>query len=330
MLSGPSASGKSTTAIQLLREDSNAVRINRDDLRKMSIPKWSPKREKWIIQAEMSLAQTAGSLKQNIIIDDTNLTSLDEDRWRSVALGLGYTFKKQVLTVPMLDCIARDKLRGEAKVGRQVIERQFLRAGLWKVPEGKQTVIWDLDGTVADLTHRIPWITVGGPCPSCDGKGKIDVPNDKFDGLNSETCVICEGTTKLLKKNYYAFYSDELVIADPPIDITVRWLKACHPDFHIVIVSGRSPENCEDSTLAWLEKHDIKFDHILMRRANIHGPDHEEKQLILDMILKVIPKEDIAFVVDDRPSVVEMWKKNGLKVFPVRGRDDDKFYSEVL
>lgn len=58
----------------------------------------------------------------------------------------------------------------------------------------------------------------------------------------------------------------------------------------------------------------------------MHGPDDEEKQLILNDILKTLPKEKIAFVVDDRPNVVAMWRRNGIRVFPVRGRDDAKFY----
>jgi hypothetical protein len=66
-----------------------------------------------------------------------------------------------------------------------------------------------------------------------------------------------------------------------------------------------------------------------MRRSYHHGPDTEEKQLILNDIVAMIPKENIAFVVDDRPSVIQMWRSNGLTVIPVRGRDDDKFYADV-
>ena len=36
-------------------------------------------------------------------------------------------------------------------------------------------------------------------------------------------------------------------------------------------------------------------------------------------ILKYLPKEKIAFVIDDRPSVIRMWRENGLSVIPVRG-----------
>lgn len=353
MLSAPSASGKSTLAADLLKKDGNAIRINRDDLRKMSIPKWTPKREKWIIDAEIALAKAAGAAKQNIIIDDTNLLPRDEERWKGVATELGYTFEKKVLNVSLSVCIERDAKRGPSKIGRSAIERQFLKAGLWESPEVichnclgesyaglgkefvcetccglgkvvKKTVIFDIDGTLADLTHRVPWITVGATCPNCIGAGNFI---ESWANPTTCSCSYCSGTGKIQRKDHGMFYS--LVFLDKPIDIVVRWIKACSPDFHILLVSGRSPETSEVGTIEWLESNTIPYDHLLMRRANVHGPDDEEKQLILDMILKAIPKEDIAFVVDDRPRVVDMWKRNGLRVFPVRGRDDDEFYKEM-
>lgn len=317
MFSAPSASGKSTMAVQMLKEDGNAVRINRDDLRKMSIPKWSGKREAWIIAAEIGMAKVAGSMKLNIIIDDTNLGALDEARWKSIAQDLGYEFKVIKLKVSLEECVRRDSLRsGSARIGRSAIERQFFRAGLVEKPI-KKTVIFDIDGTLADLTHRVPWITIGANCPC----------SDTFGASWSSSCKVCNGTGKVQKKDHDTFYG--LVTLDSPIDIVVRWIKECYKEFNVMLVSGRSPEKSELGTIEWLANLGIQYHHMLMRRANMHGPDHEEKQLILDMILRVVPKEDIAFVVDDRPSVVEMWRRNGLRVIPVRGRDDDKFY-EVM
>lgn len=353
MLSAPSASGKSTKAVEMLKADGNAVRINRDDLRKMSIPKWTPKREKWVIAAEVALAKAAGHLKQNIIIDDTNLLPVDEARWVEVAQELGYQFKKVVLEVPLEECIRRDSLRGDKRIGRSAIERQFLRALLWKIPPcshclgdkwvginkqdicpkcngtgNKKTVIFDIDGTLADLTHRVPYITVGAVCPECAGEGAWVIETNNPVSVSNvdqlSTCCFCKGTGEIQKKDHDTFYS--LVDFDEPIDIVIRWIQACKEEYHILIVSGRSPEVSEEGTIRWLAKHAIPYDHLLMRRANMHGPDDEEKQLILNMILTAIPKEDIAFVVDDRPNVVAMWKRNGLTVYPVRGRDDDKFY----
>lgn len=311
MLSGPSGSGKSFKARQLLEADGNAVRINRDSIREMSILKWSPAREGWIIDAELAMTDAAARGKRNVIIDDTNLRQRDEDRWRYKAKELGYEFQKIQVTASLAQCILQDAHReGKARVGRIVIEKQFLQAGLVEWPADKQVVIFDIDGTLGDLEHRVPWITIGATCPSC-----MNMFAD---------CAFCENG-KIVKKNYDRFYSD--VMNDKPIDIVVRWAQECIKHFCVLIVSGRSPEKCDQSTLDWLCKHKIPFDHIYMRRYNMHGPDYEEKELILKDILKVVPKEKIAFVVDDRPSVVTMWRRNGLRVIPVRGRDDDPFYS---
>jgi len=333
MMSAPSASGKSTLTREMLQEDGNAVRINRDDLRAMSILKWSGRREKWIIAAEMGICTVAAKMGLNIIIDDTNLMPSDEDRWKNVAKQLGYDFNKVKLDVDIEVCVERDKQRrGIARLGRPTIERQFLRGGLWKVPAGKKTVIFDIDGTIADLTHRVPWIRIGAICPMCEGDcvfkdGVQDVDytqNPPKICYRYKTCPGCEGEGKILKKNHDQFYAR--VLEDKPIEVVLRWLRACKEDYYVLIVSGRSPEKCGEETCQWLEENNAPYDHIIMRRSNMHGPDDEEKQLILNDILKMIPKEDIAFVVDDRPSVVAMWRRNGLKVYPVRGRDDDKFY----
>src|SRR3954469_868137 len=105
MLSGPSASGKSTAAKELLATDGNAVRINRDELRSMSLHKWTPKREGFIIEAEKQLCKAAAIAKYNIIIDDTNLTPKDEFMWRHVAVDIGYEFKKIAVATDLNTCI---------------------------------------------------------------------------------------------------------------------------------------------------------------------------------------------------------------------------------
>jgi predicted kinase len=167
MMSAPSASGKSTLARQMMEKDPNLVRINRDELRSMMLNKWRPSAEGLIIESEISLARLAGEHKRNIVIDDTNLMPKDESRWKTIADELGYSFEKKVLTVSLEECIERDYRRiGKGNIGPAAIERQFLRAKLWKVPPDKKTVIFDIDGTIADLEHRIPWITIGAKCPA--------------------------------------------------------------------------------------------------------------------------------------------------------------------
>ena len=52
-------------------------------------------------------------------------------------------------------------------------------------------------------------------------------------------------------------------------------------------------------------------------------PDTETKTEIVRDLLRHVPKEKILFAVDDRPSVVEeVWRKNGIRVFPMRASDN--------
>ena len=52
-----------------------------------------------------------------------------------------------------------------------------------------------------------------------------------------------------------------------------------------------------------------------MRPAHDQRKDHVVKQEMFDRGIR--PYFDVRFVVDDRPSVVEMWRANGLSVLAV-------------
>jgi phosphatidate phosphatase APP1 len=144
----------------------------------------------------------------------------------------------------------------------------------WRLPEGRMMVIVDMDGTLADVTHRLHHI---------------------------------RGTRK---KNWKRFF--EAMDADPPSPVVAEWVRNLSPDYEVVIVSGR-PEGYGDRTIAWLRRNRIPFSHLLMRRDGDHRPDHIVKQEILE----TLPKRSIAFVIDDRNSVCDMWRRNGLRTFQV-------------
>ena len=335
MMSAPSGSGKSTIAREMMKLNGNLVRLNRDEIRLMSIEGWRGSKEAWILEAEKAMCRAAASLKKDIIVDDTNLLPQHEAIWSAMAKQIGYEFEKKTLNVSLQECVERDRRRsgskewGRACIGRPAIERQFLRAKLWKVPAGKKVVIFDIDGTLADLQHRVDWIQKGGRCPQCTPPFPPYDPRYHFPQMiksNDPGCPYCKGTNKLDRKWHDVFY--RLAGADTVIEIVANWLRACYNsgEYYIIIVSGRAPETCWKETVDWLSENDIPYEHLFMRRPFMHGPDTEEKQLILNDLLTVMSKDDIAFVVDDRPSVVRMWRQNGLKVYPVRGRQDDAFY----
>lgn len=142
-------------------------------------------------------------------------------------------------------------------------------------PDGhhRKVVIVDMDGTLADVSHRLHHLH--GP-----------------------------------KKSWKRFFAgmDE----DPPSQIVVNWVKNLSPEYEVVIVTGR-PENYRANTEEWLKRHDIQYSDIIMRRSGDRRPDYVVKKELLDKV----GKDRIAFVIDDRPSVCEMWRNCGLRVFQV-------------
>lgn len=137
----------------------------------------------------------------------------------------------------------------------------------------RKIVIVDMDGTLADVSHRLHHLT--GP-----------------------------------KKNWKKFFG--AMSDDPPSEIVMNWVKALAADYEVVIMTGR-PEAYRSVTETWLSDHGVRYSSLLMRRDGDHRPDHVVKRELLDRT----DKDRVAFVIDDRPSVCEMWRGCGLKVFQV-------------
>lgn len=90
-------------------------------------------------------------------------------------------------------------------------------------------------------------------------------------------------------------------------------------EYTIFLVSGRKDEYREP-TLRWLDKHQIKFDDLLMRKTKDMRKDSIIKREIYDENIR--DKYFIEFILDDRPQVIRMWRDLGLIVFQL---DDEEF-----
>jgi len=144
-----------------------------------------------------------------------------------------------------------------------------------------QTVIVDIDGTLADLTHRLHHVRNGAR---------------DWD-------------------TFFSLAGDDTVIQ--PISDLVRRL---FDKYRVILVSGR-PEKIRDITTGWLAAEAIPFVELLMRPDGDYRPDHIVKSQILDYILG--DGHDVAFVIDDRPSVVAMWRERGLTCLQCRDWDEE-------
>jgi FMN phosphatase YigB (HAD superfamily) len=111
-------------------------------------------------------------------------------------------------------------------------------------------------------------------------------------------------------KRWKAFF--EAMEKDPPNQAIAEWVRNLVPDYEVVILSGR-PAEYGERTMAWLRRNNIPFSAILMRRSGDRRPDYIVKKEILD----TLDRQAIAFVIDDRASVCDMWRANGIRCFQI-------------
>lgn len=311
--SGLPASGKTTAAINWVAEDpGHRKRINYDDIRMALYGcKGSSyfrgkdiKHREGMVKTE-ALNQALGFLNQDplqnsIVVDNTNLTEGARKLWVDLGKNLGIETVQEDIDTSVATCVERDRLRkGDDRVGRAVIERMALTTGwidwneLYIRRKVKDFVVVDIDGTLSDPSHRLHHIQ--NPMICVCGKEKCPHVEDPF------------------KPRWDLFHAE--VDKDLPNRTIIDLVSALHSEaYYIIVVSGRSPEHgCGIKTEDWLNEHGVPYMHLFMRAAGDYRPDYVHKQQILDLL----PRERIAFVLDDRDQVVEMWRKNGLTCLQV-------------
>jgi hypothetical protein len=79
--------------------------------------------------------------------------------------------------------------------------------------------------------------------------------------------------------------------------------------FDVIICTGR-PEQFRRETEDWLNVNQIPYKKLLMRPNEDNRPDDELKSDLYEKYLE--PLYQIIFVVEDRQSAVDMWRKKGL------------------
>ena len=152
--------------------------------------------------------------------------------------------------------------------------------------EPKPTIIVDIDGTIADCSARLHFIT--------------QFKNDK------------EAT---FKADWDAFY--ENMDKDDPIELTcalVRTLRSA--GWGVILITGRS-SLVREQTIEWLERNKIPWDLILMRKHGDHTDDFEIKRAWLRDMREgriILPKNLSVptIALEDRGRVVKMWREEGL------------------
>lgn len=141
----------------------------------------------------------------------------------------------------------------------------------------KKVAVFDLDGTIADIQHRL-WM--------------IHQMNKDWDG----------------------FY--KACVNDKPIPGVIEWMRYMSKTHTVVILSGRS-DVAYQSTFEWLKDNNVPYHYLFMRSEGDHRKDTGIKAEMMEH--HVQPLGEVDFIVEDRPSMIDMWRENGFTVYPVTG-----------
>jgi uncharacterized HAD superfamily protein len=140
--------------------------------------------------------------------------------------------------------------------------------------QASRDILVDIDGTLADCSHRLHYI---------------------------------RGRRKKWKRFFACAHLDK-----PRVEIVKQVRELAH-QHHIHLITGR-PETYRQQTEEWLKAYRIPYRSLHMREDGDYRPDDIVKQEILN---RHFDKDKIELVIDDRPSVIRMWQRNGLRVLDV-------------
>lgn len=124
---GLPASGKSTWSKQYCKENKDAIRVNRDDIRSMFSQSYSKELEKIVMESELLMVLEILKSNRVVVIDDTNLHDYFLNKLLAMLdeYKISYNYVIQDFTnIPVEECIKRDSLR-DCPVGKDVIINMY-------------------------------------------------------------------------------------------------------------------------------------------------------------------------------------------------------------
>lgn len=126
------------------------------------------------------------------------------------------------------------------------------------------------------------------------------------------SCIICDIDGTLAEKGNRNPYDWTKVGEDTVQEHTKMLLDMVTGNKKIILVSGRDGR-CIDNTKYWLMENKVPYDELYMRPVMNNEKDTVIKYNIFKNYIE--PYYTVDFVIDDRPSVIRMWRSIGLPVF---------------
>jgi predicted kinase len=285
---GLPASGKTTYARAWVAQDpSSRVRVNRDDLR---LSMFGAPFLDYALEAVVSTAQRAQveallRAGRDVIVDDTNLRAKYARAWADLAAACGARFQWADFPIPLDVCLARDAAR-DRPVGEMVIKGmhdRYLAAGRGFAP---------VTVTATDAAQASGSLYT--PDPTLPPAWIVDV-----DG----TLALRQGPNARSPYDWHRVGED---LPNPPV---VELVEALADHATIVVMSGRD-ECCRADTEAWLTTHVPAWTELHMRPRGDMRRDAIVKRELFET--HVAPHWNVIGVIDDRASVIKMWRSIGL------------------
>lgn len=286
ILIGPPGSGKSFWAHNYLAKNPRTVIVNRDSFRFMlrNTPVVEAKIESLINILQEQTILNALDAKLDVIVDNTNLKA----RYINDIIEL-VRYKADVeyvvLDVSLKKCLERDAQR-EKTVGEDVVRRMYKDYEILKDSFVFQPV---------KRKHKIH-----------DYSNKSGLPEIVVFDIDA-TLAHSNG-----KRNPYD-WENVLVDDEDDVVVSIYRMHMAHHD-RIWLLTGRDGV-AKEQTEEWFRRRSLVYERLLMKGVNDKRRDTVVKRELYER--EIAGKYFVRLIYEDRPRIVEMWRKMGLKVFHV-------------
>jgi hypothetical protein len=156
---------------------------------------------------------------------------------------------------------ARNRRKGRDARGEETVS----------VATQKPILICDIDGVIADLSHRLH---------------HIEEKPTNWDGF-FDAC-------------------DE----DKPMEETISFLRAIRDIFEIVYLTGR-PKRVRDKTVAWFRQNYVPWKDGMLLAMRSDGDHRQDWIVKWELFDQWVDKKRVRAIIEDRDQVVQMWREKG-------------------
>lgn len=307
LVRGLPGSGKSTWAAKWVEEDpQNRFRVNRDDIRfelfgmyylKADAHGTTQEKEAHVTHIQNNLTEKALREGKSVVIDNTNLDPRVFKTFGDIAKRHNVDMVNKDFPVDIEECIRRNNARDRVVPEHAIRAMQKNYMGpngefhmfpntyptkAFKAPTvRREAVLFDMDGTLADVSQIRERFMIG-----------------KY-------------------RNFDAFHRNSLWVP-PHEEVLQMAYDADNAGYSIVISTARN-EAYREVTQAWLDKNNVNYENIYMRKDGDFRPDYQAKK---DIHADITKHYDIVHAVDDRKEVIQLWQENGIYTTVVDNFED--------